>query len=114
MKLLFVTSCSPAEARGFEKNVKRIYFDGPNKRPCLTFMHDDATPKTIREKAKEKKPVAVIFEEKVPALRITSTMTEVKKIMNGSSRFIHVSPEQIITGTEAIKDHGEVKKTLFV
>lgn len=110
--ILFVTNCDDAKkAAAFEQQAKNVYHTKDDK-PCLTFLHN-TLPHKVVEKAKEKKPTAVVFEG-VDSHQILQAINAIERRLNGSSpKFIQIGTKQVIEKTSVYRTHEAVKEYLI-
>lgn len=111
-KLIIVTNCDPERTSDAEQRLKEIYLRTDPK-PGITFVHKGTQPYQIAEKSKEKKPVAIIFDDTVPHPTITAIIDSVsRKIPHKKPRFIHVSLQHSVATAENAESHTKAHKLI--
>ncbi len=112
-KLIIVTNCDPKRISETEQRLKEIYLSTEPK-PALTFFHKETKPYEVSDKSKEKKPVAIIFDETVLAPTIAAIKDDVCRKMNDNKkpRFIHINKTKILNDVEIMPGHEKVREAL--
>lgn len=110
--ILFVTNCdNPKTIALYEQQTKNTYHRGDEERPCLTFLHS-VPPHKVAQRAKEKRPSAVVFDG-LSTQAVIQTIASIEKRFNGSlPSFLKIGTRHIIEKTSVHRTHEAAKEYL--